>query len=42
MTGIILENITDINDLAIFSKAYKKALGNSVKQKNKKNHLFNH
>lgn len=26
MTGIILENITIINDLAIFSKAYKKAL----------------
>ena len=26
MTGIILENITIINDLAIFSKAYKKGL----------------
>ena len=26
MTGIILENITSINDLAIFSKAYKKGL----------------
>ena len=26
MTGIILENITSINDLAIFSKAYTKGL----------------
>lgn len=26
MTGIILENITDINDLTMFSKAYKKGL----------------
>ena len=26
MTGIILENITNINDLTMFSKAYKKGL----------------
>ena len=26
MTGIILENITTINDLSMFSKAYKEEL----------------